>query len=541
MSDSDNTTVLQGEPDRNDEKVETGEPFFLPAPTRIPYWRYILDQPLITQDVLNWPYAGSGAEADPYLVTWIDSDPRNAMNMSPYRKAGTTALMAVLTLAASFMSSTYSGCIPQVMADMHVSEEVATVGLSLYVLGFGVGPTVWAPMGELYGRQIIIFISFGLFTAFNAASAGAQSIQALLVLRFFSGCFAASAMTNTGAVIADMYEASQRGLAMGCFAMAPFMGPVFGPVVGGFLGESDAGWRWVQGLAAIFSGVLWLLTAFLVPETYAPFLLRKRARVLSRMTGRAYVSAADTKFAPPASAGQALKKAMTRPWLLLVHEPPVLFLALYMSLLYGVLYMLFGAFPIVYQEGRGWSQGIGGLAFMGVAVGEIAACLFSIPDNARYVRRSKARGGTVIPEERLSGAMIGAVAVPAGLFWFAWTNGPDVHWLASVAAGAPFGFGMVLLFISIKNYLVDAYSVFAASALAGTVIMRSCFGAAFPLFTTYLYHGLGVHWASTLTAFLSLACTPIPFVLYRWGTRIRANCKYTKQAEAMTAAMQAHR
>jgi hypothetical protein len=84
-------------------------------------------------------------------------------------------------------------------------------------------------------------------------------------------------------------------------------------------------------------------------------------------------------------------------------------------------------------------------------------------------------------------SLVGCVAIPIGLFWFAWTNSPSVHWLVSIAAQTFFGFGFVLVYISIQNYLVDAYTIYAASVLAANTMLRSIFGAAFPLFTSVSY------------------------------------------------------
>jgi hypothetical protein len=143
--------------------------------------------------------------------------------------------------------------------------------------------------------------------------------------------------------------------------------------------------------------------------------------------------------------------------------------------------MMFGAFPIVYQQYRGWSQGVGGLAFIGVAIGMIFGVILTIPINNRYQRtEAKAieRGEIgAPPEARLVSAMIGCVAIPVGLGWFAGTNGPEIHWIVSVIATAPFGFGMVLVFLSVMNYLIDSYVIYAASVLAASSVLRSLFGA----------------------------------------------------------------
>jgi len=317
---------------------------------------------------------------------------------------------------------------------------------------------------------------------------------------------------------------------MSIFAAAPFLGPVLGPIIGGFLGMK-AGWRWVMGFLAAFSGALWILGSILIPETYAPVLLRRRAAKMSKMTGKVYVSKIDFDRGK-VTLIEAFKTALSRPWILLLKEPIVFLLSIYMAIIYGTLYMLFGAFPIVYEQDRGWNQGVGGLAFLGIMVGMLCAIIYTFPDNKRYIRIQEENDGFAPPEARLPPALVGSIAIPIGLFWFAWTNSPNIHWIVSILAGVPFGFGMVLVFLSVMNYLIDAYTIFAASVLAANSVLRSCFGAAFPLFTTYMYSNLGIHWASTVPAFLALACVPFPFLFYKYGASIRERCKFAGESAA---------
>lgn len=308
-------------------------------------------------------------------------------------------------------------------------------------------------MSELFGRQILYTVTFGAFTAFNAGVPGAKNMWTVLVLRFFAGSFGSSPLTNAGGVIADCFPARQRGLATSVFAGAPFLGPALGPIIGGFLGEAG-GWRWLTGFLAAFSGLCWILGTILVPETYSPVLLRKRAAALSKKTGKFYESKLDIDRGK-VSIGELFKTALSRPWILLFKEPIVLILSIYMAIIYGTLYMLFGAYPIVYQQGRGWSEGIGGLAFIGVLIGMIFAVTYSISfDNNRYQKVVDEAGGFAPPEARLPPAMLGGVALTIGLFWFAWTNSPSLPWAASMAAGIPFGFGMVLVFLAIMVSLL---------------------------------------------------------------------------------------
>lgn len=249
------------------------------------------------------------------------------------------------------------------------------------------------------------------------------------------------------------------------------------------------------------------------------------------MTGKVYMSRSDAgqgKVKPTV----LFRNALARPWVLLFLEPIVLLLSIYMAIVFGTLYLLFAAFPVVFQQGRGWSPGIGGLAFLGVAVGILGAIAYALWDNKRYIRAGRRDpSGFAPPEARLPVCMVGGISIPVGLFWFAWTNSPSIHWMASIAAGTPFGFGIVLIFLGITNYMIDAYTIFAASVLAAAAVLRALFAFAFPLFTTYMYRNLGIHWASSIPGFLSILCLPFPFLLYKYGPAIRTRCKYAAEAD----------
>jgi multidrug resistance protein len=499
------------------------------------HFQLVKSHALVTPAVLHYHYKGSGTEDDPYLVEFIPNDPRNPMGFPQWKKWSITFMVALATLAVAFVSTAYSGSIVQVVEAFHCSTEVATLGIAVFVLGFAIGPLFWAPMSELYGRQILFVGTYAALTACNAGAAGSKNISTLIILRFLAGAFGSSPLTNAGGVIADMFPAKERGLGISVFSSAPFLGPTIGPIVGGFVGET-VGWRWVEGVMAIFTGVLWIAGSLTIPETYPPVLLKKRAAELSTVTGKKYMSVLEAKRGKT-TAAHAFKTALARPWALLFVEPIVFLISIYMAILYGTLYMLFAAFPVVYQETRGWSQGIGGLAFIGVAVGMMSGIGYSIFDNKRYARMEENNDGEAPPEARLPPAMIGAVAIPIGMFWFAWTNGPSTHWIVSIIASAPFSFGMVLVFLGCLNYLIDAYTIYAASVLAANTVLRSLFGTAFPLFTHQMYQSLGIHWASSIPAFLALACLPFPFLFYAYGVPIRMKCKYSAQAHEAMAAM----
>ncbi|KAJ5297023.1 uncharacterized protein N7443_007916 [Penicillium atrosanguineum] len=521
----------------------------LQSQSYISFWRLLIDQRVVTPEVLHHNYEGSGTDEDPYVVSWLPIDPRNPMQFSMARKAVITFMTAIATFVISLSSSAYSGSIQGIIDEFQIAREVATIGLSLFVFGFAV-----APLSESMGRQIPFFISFLALSLFLAGCACAQNIQTLLVLRFLGGAFGSSPLTNAGGVISDMFVSRQRGLALLLFASTPYLGiilrcdifcrssvliglpgPALGPIIGGFLGMK-AGWRWVEGFLAVCAGLAWISMAFFVPETYAPVLLRKRAAELSTITGKCYESKLDIERGKVPMI-KRLKTAFSRPWVLLFSEPIVLLLTFYAALIYGVLYMLFEAIPIVYEEKRGWNAGIGGLPFLGVMVGVLCGVVYTVQDNKRYIRTQEAHNGFAPPEARLPPCMTSAVTIPIGLFWFAWTNSPSIHWLCSVAALVPFGFGLLLIYMGIVNYLIDSYTIYSASVLAGMSVLRYGFGATFPLFSSYMYERLGIHWASSIPAFLSVLCMPLPFLFYRYGDRIRQRCKYAALSQKRSDAL----
>lgn len=463
-------------------------------PSKPSHWSILLDQAGVDDEVLHHKYAGHGTPEAPFLVDFLPDDARNPMTFpSPYKWL-VTITTAVSALAVAFASSAYSSSVSQVENEFHVSHEVAILGISLFVLGFAVGPLFWAPFSELYGRQKLFFITYLALTAFNAASASAPNATALIVLRFMAGAWGSSPLTNAGGVVADLFTARQRGMANCAFALAPFLGPTLGvympfrispsslicllfvfcfcfvrrkltipvsptgPIVGGFVAEAE-GWRWVLRLTAIFTGTMCIIQALVVPETYAPVLLRKRAEVLSRQTGKSYRSRIDAAL-PRATIMSRLRLNLSRPWILLFKEPIVFMTAIYLAIIYGVLYMCFAAFPIVFQapypQGWGWSLDIGGLSFVGITAGVMIAIFGTIVDNSRYARTAAKHGGVAPPESRLPPAILGAVLLPVGLFWFAWTNGTNMHWAVPITGSGVFGAGLVLVFLPLTNYLVDS-------------------------------------------------------------------------------------
>ncbi|KAI0972061.1 polyamine transporter 1 [Xylaria arbuscula] len=516
------------------DRSSTAAAMQVPSPPprlKISHFKHLFDQAGVTDQVLAHRYMGQGTPLSPFIVEFVPGDPYNPMEFSKAKRWVYAMIMAAATLAVSFSSSAFSSATGEVMEEFRASTDVAILGVSLFVLGFAIGPVFWAPLSEFYGRQIIYAVTYLPLAALNAGAIGSKNIQTLLVLRFLAGSFGSSPLTNAAGVVADMFDANERALALAIFVGAAFLGPSLGPIASGFLVEA-AGWKWNQGLMAIFTGIIFLVGSVGVPETYTPYLLRTRAAKLSHLTGKVYQSKTDSiNQSKPKTIAEQFKTAFLRPWILLFWEPIVLLTSIYIAIVYGTLYLLFAAYPVIFTELRGWKLSMTGLAFAAIAVGMLVTVFYYIfVEQKRYLRVVEANGGFAPPEARLPPAIIGSVLLPVGLFWFAWTNGPEMHWIVPLVGTGFFGAGLVFVFLGLINYLVDSYVVYAASALAANSVLRSIFGAVFPVIAPAIYSGLNVHWASSIPAFLSVLCMPGPLLFYWYGERIRSKCKYAAEA-----------
>ncbi|KUJ09204.1 MFS general substrate transporter [Mollisia scopiformis] len=268
--------------------------------------------------------------------------------------------------------------------------------------------------GELYGRRTPLFIGYFIFAIFQIPVAVARNVETIMLFRFLQGVFGASTMAIIGGALADFWGPVERGLALGLFTGAVFIGPVAGPIAGGFIVMNNNLGGWISEIS-------------------------------------------------PSGTFSALLRS----------------------------------YPIAFQEQRHWNLGVGALPFLGITVGVLSGVAIVVyASQTRFKRKMIANGGKPIPEERLLPMILGSILLPIGLFWFAWTSSPSVHWAAQVFAGIPIGLAVELVLLQGMSYLIDVYLMYANSALAGNTFVRSLFGAGFPMFAAGMYHNLGVNWAT---------------------------------------------
>ncbi|KAK7189852.1 hypothetical protein DPSP01_008737 [Paraphaeosphaeria sporulosa] len=472
------------------------------------------------------PLAHQPTTADVLVDFDGKDDPYRPMNWPTKKKIITTGLYGLCTMSASWASSSYSAGTSQVARQFHIDEEVATLGTSLFLFGFGLGPLLWAPLSEVYGRRMAVLAPMFVGACFSFGSAVAKDVQTLMITRFFGAFFSSAPVTNTGGVLGDLYDPSWRGIAMAGYAIAVVGGPCLGPIVStAFVIDPSLGWRWTEYFTGILQmSVLFLGTIF-IDESYPPVLLVAKARQLRHESGNWALHAKFEEW--DVSIVELARKFLFRPVQLLTS--PICFLvALYASFCYGILYMQLGGIPIIFAENRGWTPLTASLPFLCVLIGALLGCAANVYNQTLYNKAYHANLNRAVPEKRLPPMMLGSLLFSGGQFLMGWTADPSIHWICPCIGLILLGTGFFTIFQAALNYLVDTFTLYAASAVAANTFLRSCFAGGFPLAVGPLYHNIGVGPGSSITGGFAALLVPVPFVFYFYGREIRRGNKWSR-------------
>ncbi|KAE8379074.1 major facilitator superfamily domain-containing protein [Aspergillus bertholletiae] len=493
----------------------------------------------------------SGAPSLIFLVGWEqDQDPMNPRNYSMLTRITATLIVSALAFAVGAASSIESAVIPQNAAAFNVSEVVASLATGIYLLGFAAGSLVSGPLSEILGRNAVYIGSLTLFMIFIMASGLAPNIGAQLAFRFLAGVFGCPPLTCSGGTIADLWNPLEKTLTFPLYAITSFGGPIFGPVIASYMGQGTLSWRWTNWIMLIMSGLTMGLILLLQPETYGPLLLKWKANHLRQVTGDPrYRSQMDMQ---KIALAERILSACQRQFSLTIHEPIILLISLYMTVIYIVLFTFFDGYPFIFQDVYGLSQGLTNIVWVAMYVGIAAAGLcvpvvyvwtkreFEAASNAsvspsggnadnqpqeEHERNTKSPHPTR-PENRLWFAMMGAPFIPIGLFWMGWTDYASISIWSPIIASGVFGFGIITVFISSYMYVIDSYNIYAASALGFMTVSRYCAAGGMTVVGIPFYRNLGVQYTLTILACISALMTPVPYVFWYWGRVIRGWSKF---------------
>ncbi|KAM3436288.1 hypothetical protein MY4824_004439 [Beauveria thailandica] len=448
--------------------------------SEIALWRRILGQKATGDTLQHEPLPITNLDEN--LVGW-DGQQDSAMpfNFSTTQKWIWVWLLSAVTFVTPFSSSILSPAIHQLLSEFGVASPiVGSMTVSIFLLGYAVGPIFIAPLSETYGRHPVLIISNSFFCVWQIGCALAPNIETLVIARFLSGLGGAACLTLGGSIIGDLFRPEQRGFAIGIWNIGPLLGPSIGPLLGGFVTKT-LGWRWDFWIVLILAVPVTVLTALLTKETSHKVLMhRKTMRLRKELNVPILKSCYD--HSNEKVAVENICAGLVRPIKMLVLSPLVFFLSLYIAFVFGVVYLLYTTIPAVFMEQYAFDTDHIGLIYLALGLGNILGWLVNTLFSDRVVvKLSLANNGVFEPEMRLLTSVYFGIFLPVTLFWYGWSAYYNVHVASTIISLIPYGFGIMGLFLPLTTYIVDCYPLYAASAIAANVILRSVVGAFLPL------------------------------------------------------------
>ncbi|CZT15073.1 related to multidrug resistant protein [Ramularia collo-cygni] len=462
-------------------------------------------------------------EKDANLVDWDGPhDPTNPKNWTKRRKWMATITVSLFTFIAPVSSTMVAPALQSVAEDLGTTDSglLTELAMSVFILGFAIGPLLLGPLSELFGRRIVLQLSNVFFFIFNLAAGFATTSPQMIAFRFLSGLGGSAPLGIGGGVLADIWSPMERGRAMALYSLMPLLGPAIGPIAGGFIAQYST-WRWVFYSTSIAAAFIQVLGLFFLKETYAAEILKRKKNNEIKATGNKDLY---TEFdTPNRSFSSHVGTALSRPFILLFTQPIVQVLALYIGYVYGVLYLVLSSFPMLWHNVYHQSPGLAGLNYISLGLGFFIGTQIAAIFADRIYKSLRAKNGNESRSEfRVPLMFPGAVMVPIGLLIYGWSAQNKTHWIVPNIGTMIFAAGNQLVFQNCQTYLVDAYTRYAASAIAATAVFRSLGGFAFPLFAPYMYRALGYGWGNSVLAFVGIAVgVPAPFILWWYGEGLR--------------------
>ncbi|KAI0648903.1 MFS polyamine transporter [Trametes meyenii] len=472
---------------------------------------------------------------DALIVDWDGpDDPQNPKNWSRKKKWAATLIVSAFTFISPVSSSMMAPASPQIAKEFGITNSsVIALLTSVFVAAYAFGPLFLGPLSELFGRSRVLQLANMWYLAWNLGCAFAQNEGQLIAFRFLAGLGGSAPLSIGGGVLGDLWRPEERGEAIALFSLAPLLGPVIGPTCGAWVGQRST-WRWVFWATTIVDGFIQLLGLFYLRETFPPVLLERKAQAIRKSMDPEKAQNCEIRTVYDSADRQwknLIKKALIRPFALFANEPIVQLLGLFMAFIYGTLYLFLTTIPSIFEGVYREPVGIAGLNYIALGVGLTGASQI----NARLLDRiykhyQDKNDGVGKPEYRLPSMVPGSIILPIGLFITGWTARADVHWIAPDIGIALVGAGTILNFQSITTYVIDAFTLHAASALAAVTFFRSLAGFGFPLFAPAMYNALGYGKGDTILACVAIVVgVPAPFLFWTYGERIRHASKYARK------------
>ncbi|KAF2026274.1 multidrug transporter [Setomelanomma holmii] len=462
------------------------------------------------------------------LADWYTSDDAaNPQNWSQARKGWTAFLICAYTFVVYSSSSIYVSSELLIMQRFGVGDFKASLGLALYVLGYGIGPLVFSPLSEVpqFGRNVPYVATFAIYVILAVPASLVDNFGGFMVLRFLLGLFGSPCLASGGASMGDLYSLLYLPYPLAMWVVSAFAAPALGPLLSGFSVYAE-NWRWSQWEILWMSAPIFILFFFFLPETQPTTILLHRSARLRKVTGNSRIRTQTEVDRKEKRFGEMVLDAVIKPIEICVKDPAILFVNLYTALTYGIYYSFFEVFPLVYPPIYGFNVGQTAIVFTCIIVGCFIAVAIHFSYLKWYLVPDILKRGLRAQEHRLVPAIFASVGPTVGLFLFGWTAREDIHWIVSIIGITIYSASCFILLQCIFTYVPMSYPQYAASLFAGNDFCRSLFAFGAVLFSRPMYVDMGIGKGISILGGLSVVGIFGMYALWYYGARLRARSKF---------------
>ncbi|ORX59444.1 MFS general substrate transporter [Hesseltinella vesiculosa] len=399
-------------------------------------------------------------------VPSIEGDPSAASKLA---KNCILLMIATGSMLSPMAATIYYPALFYIQRDFQASDLMVNASISVFTFITAIFPLFWSSLSDNLGRRPVYLISFFITIVGNLGCALATNMAMFLGFRIVSAMGSSSVMSLGVASLGAIFDASERGRAMGWYTAAPLLGPAFGPVIGGALAQNYS-WRsnfWFITALTIF---VWLAMLLFLPETHFP------------------TRSMDDK--------QTTKRHWLNPFsaLAMFKYPNIALCISFHGLLYMVFFTVNTLFTRTYTNQYGLSTGMVGLCYLPMSFGTVAGAMYGGRSaDKRYNEQTAKHPNRIEPEMRLGGWVFyaGILLQCLTFIGYGWCVQENVHFAVGLVILFFLGAFLLVPYNYLSTYYVDCFRYKGGAVTACSNLARYGLSGIFTLYAPALQTDLG--------------------------------------------------